>query len=333
VCRDFPGRTFTAAQAKDLCGVAQGVYIGTYISKGMLLGRKHRFEYADTAVATADAATDGADPVGSDDEEGTDDDDEPPNAWANSRLWTELRAATGKRQQRIRNVLVERFLHCVTFRAHRMHGRLPDEVELDDLISDGVFGLMDAIKKFQPERGVKFETYCGRRIDGAMLDGLRDMDWAPRLVRAAQSKLSTSIDRLRHELGREPVQAEVIGDIGLSGVAADRLLRDGRMIERGRLGTIVAGNDHRDVSLGDMLTAPGAQPDEAMEDTDFWQWATTGMPRREKVAVLMYHRDDVTMKEIGRALGVSESRVSQMLSNLNQVLKARLSEREREAAL
>ena len=96
-----------------------------------------------------------------------------------------------EKTERLRNILMENYLHLVRYNAERIHVKLPDEVELDDLMSAGIFGLMDAINAFDLERGVKFETYCAPRIRGAILDELRSMDWVPRLVRSRAHKLTT----------------------------------------------------------------------------------------------------------------------------------------------
>src|SRR3982751_4060624 len=109
----------------------------------------------------------------------------------------------------LRNILMENYLHLVRYNAERIHVKLPDEVELDDLMSAGIFGLMDAINAFDLDRGVKFETYCAPRIRGAILDELRSMDWVPRLVRSRAHKLDGASKQLEVELGRAPTSEEV----------------------------------------------------------------------------------------------------------------------------
>ena len=115
-----------------------------------------------------------------------------------------------------RNQLVERYLPLVKYNAERIWARLPDGVELDDLISAGVFGLMDAIDAFDLDRGVKFETYCVPRIRGAMLDELRTMDWVPRLVRSKATKLEEARKALEAELGRPPRPDEMAAKLGVT---------------------------------------------------------------------------------------------------------------------
>src|SRR5688572_14802119 len=115
-----------------------------------------------------------------------------------------------------RNLLVENYLPLVKYNGERIWARLPEGVELDDLVSAGIFGLMDAIEAFDLTRGVKFETYCVPRIRGAMLDELRTMDWVPRLVRSKASKLQEATKTLETRLGRHPTGAELAGHMGMN---------------------------------------------------------------------------------------------------------------------
>src|SRR6187397_2335497 len=114
-----------------------------------------------------------------------------------------------EKTERLRNILMENYLHLVRYNAERIHVKLPDEVELDDLMSAGIFGLMDAINAFDLDRGVKFESYCAPRIRGAILDELRSMDWVPRLVRHRTHKLEETVRALEVELGRRPNDDEI----------------------------------------------------------------------------------------------------------------------------
>src|SRR5436853_7742363 len=121
-------------------------------------------------------------------------------------VWLEYRKTAS---DEIRNFLIERYLDIVKYTAERMHMRLPSEVDVEDLMSAGLFGLMDAIDAFDLERGVKFETYCAPRIRGAILDELRSMDWVPRLVRSRAHKLDGASKQLETELGRAPTNDEI----------------------------------------------------------------------------------------------------------------------------
>src|SRR6187551_3854421 len=124
-----------------------------------------------------------------------------------AEVWKEFKLDTSNKA--LRNRLIEQYLPLVKYNGERIWSRLPDGVELDDLISAGVFGLMDAINAFDMSRGVKFETYCVPRIRGAMLDELRTMDWVPRLVRSKASKLGEATKQLEAKLGRHPTEIEL----------------------------------------------------------------------------------------------------------------------------
>src|SRR4029077_872318 len=129
-------------------------------------------------------------------------------------LWRKVK--TDLSNQELRNRLVEQYLPLVKYNGERIWARLPEGVELDDLVSAGVFGLMDAINAFDLTRGVKFETYCVPRIRGAMLDELRTMDWVPRLVRSKASKLNEGLKTLEAKLGRSPNENELAEHMGLN---------------------------------------------------------------------------------------------------------------------
>src|ERR1700742_4284002 len=131
-----------------------------------------------------------------------------------AELWTRFKADMNN--QDLRNRLVETYLPLVKYNGERIWSRLPEGVELDDLVSAGVFGLMDAIDAFDLGRGVKFETYCVPRIRGAMLDELRTMDWVPRLVRSKASKLGEATKQLETRLGRAPSEHELAEQLAIS---------------------------------------------------------------------------------------------------------------------
>ncbi|MEI7837977.1 MAG: sigma-70 family RNA polymerase sigma factor, partial [Planctomycetota bacterium] len=129
-----------------------------------------------------------------------------------------------------RNRLLENYLSIVKYTAERLYAKLPDEVELDDLISAGIFGLMDALNAFDPGRGVKFETYCAPRVRGAILDELRSMDWVPRLVRARAHRLGEARQALEASLGREPEETELAKKLQVSMREFHKLQRDARAV-------------------------------------------------------------------------------------------------------
>src|SRR5437763_7323780 len=138
-------------------------------------------------------------------------------------VWIEYKKG---KTEALRNILMENYLHLVRYNTERMHLTLPDEVELDDLMSAGIFGLMDAIAAFDLERGVKFETYCAPRIRGAILDELRSMDWVPRLVRSRAHKLASATKQLEVELGRSPTHDEIAKRLKVSMGEFEKMAKD-----------------------------------------------------------------------------------------------------------
>jgi RNA polymerase sigma factor for flagellar operon FliA len=141
-----------------------------------------------------------------------------------AQLWDAFKA--DQDNQELRNRLVEMYLPLVKYNGERIWSRLPEGVELDDLISAGVFGLMDAIDAFDLSRGVKFETYCVPRIRGAMLDELRTMDWVPRLVRSKASKLNEAIKTIETRLGRSPTEVELSEQLQISVPELEKMMLD-----------------------------------------------------------------------------------------------------------
>src|SRR3977135_4180523 len=141
-----------------------------------------------------------------------------------SEVWQEFKKDQSSKE--LRNLLIEKFLPLVRYNAERVWAKLPDGVDLNDLISAGVFGLMDAIEAFDLERGVKFETYCVPRIRGAMLDELRTMDWVPRLVRSEHSKLEEARKSLEAQHGRPPRPEEMAEKMGVTLEELDKMMGD-----------------------------------------------------------------------------------------------------------
>lgn len=232
----------------------------------------------------------------------------------------------------LRNRLVERYLPLVKYNAERIWARLPDGVELDDLISAGVFGLMDAIEAFDLNRGVKFETYCVPRIRGAMLDELRTMDWVPRLVRSKASKLEEARKTLEAELGRPPRPDELAVKLGISAEELDGLVGEATAVSLVSLNKKWYETDsYKDVREIDILEDKKAEdPTHRLQNRDLMRLVTRGLNRNERLIIILYYYEDMTMKEIGATLDLSESRVSQMHSSIVARLQQQLSKRRPE---
>jgi RNA polymerase sigma factor for flagellar operon FliA len=247
-----------------------------------------------------------------------------------AQVWEAFKA--DPENQDYRNRLVEQYLPLVKYNGERIWARLPEGVELDDLISAGVFGLMDAIDAFDMTRGVKFETYCVPRIRGAMLDELRTMDWVPRLVRSKASKLNEALKTLEAKLGRAPTEIELSQRMEISVEELEKM-----MVEANAVGLISLDkkwyetDSYKDVREIDILEdKKGEDPTRRIQKGDLMRLVTKGLNRNERLIIILYYYEELTMKEIGATLDLSESRVSQMHSSIVQRLQSQLERRRGE---
>lgn len=249
-----------------------------------------------------------------------------------AELWSQFKADP---IQEHRNRLVEAYLPLVRYHGERVWSRLPEGVELDDLISAGIFGLMDAIDAFDLSRGVKFETYCVPRIRGAMLDELRSMDWVPRLVRSKARKLADAIKTLEDQLGRHPTDKEMAECLQISIGELGKLQRDASAVNLISLSKKWYETDgSKDVSEIDILEDHKSEnPTERIQKIDLMRLVTKGLNRNERLILILYYYEELTMKEVGATLDLSESRVSQMHSSIVARLQSQLCKRRPEFAL
>ncbi|MDO4575379.1 MAG: FliA/WhiG family RNA polymerase sigma factor [Planctomycetia bacterium] len=253
-----------------------------------------------------------------------------PNPADIHQWWEEYKADSS--DQKKRNRLVEHYLPLVRYHAQRVWLRLPDGVELDDLVSAGVFGLMDAIDAFDLTRDVKFETYCAPRIRGAMLDELRNMDWVPRLVRTKAKKINEATKVLDDRLGRKPTDMEIAEYLGVSSDEFEKMSKEANTASVVSLNKKWCETDgSKEVSELDVLEDQrGEDPTSRLQKIDTMRLVTKGLKRNERLILLLYYYQDMTMKEIGATLDLSESRVSQIHSSIVQRLQGTLSERKPE---
>ncbi|HVZ94278.1 MAG TPA: FliA/WhiG family RNA polymerase sigma factor [Phycisphaerales bacterium] len=232
----------------------------------------------------------------------------------------------------LRNYLAEKYLHLVRYNAERIYTRLPDEVEIDDLLSVGQFGLMEAINAFDLTRGVKFETFCAPRIRGAILDELRSMDWVPRLVRQRSGKINQIRMNIEMTTGRTPTEGEITARLGTTDEETKKILRDGSAVNITSLNRRCFQSDgSREVREIDIVEDERQiNPLGEIQRRDLKDLMTKGLSRAERLIVILYYYEEMTMKEIGATLDLSESRVSQMHSSILARLKAQLQHRSRE---
>jgi len=243
------------------------------------------------------------------------------------QIWREYRANP---TEELRNFLIARHLDLVAYAAERLHKRLPSEVEINDLKSAGAFGLMDAVESFDPDRGVKFETFCTQRIRGAMFDELRSMDWVPRLVRSRTAKVDKVRKSIEMETGARPTEEEVAARLNVSGDEFEKLQKDSRPISMVSLTRKCFETDSsKDVREIDVVEDNRQEnPQQAVQKQDLQALITKGLSLAERLIVILYYYEEMTMKEIGATLDLSESRVSQMHSSILARLKAQMQHRE-----
>jgi RNA polymerase sigma factor FliA len=219
-----------------------------------------------------------------------------------------------------RDWLVVHYASLVKFVAGRLAAGLPKSVDTGDLVSAGVFGLMNAIDKFDPANGAKFETYAIPRIRGAILDGLRALDWVPRSVRSRSRSVQDAIALLEHQLGRTPTDEEISAELKISVEELEKWLAD---IAAGSVGPL----DH--VAMDNTAAEADAQiqPGRAMEEGELraaMRAEISRLPEREQAILILYYEDGLTLSEIGEALGVTESRISQIHAKAVLQLRSRL---------
>lgn len=215
-----------------------------------------------------------------------------------------------------RNRLAEHYLPLVERIALGLARRLPECVDVGDLISDGTFGLLGAIEGYRPSRGTVFSTYASWRIRGAMLDGIRDRDEVPRLVRDCERRLRAAREAAAQRVGGEPDEEDIAAESGCSGDDWAALVREGTPITRVSLDCcVMEGDNDRDVRQVDTLADRRQRdPAEVVEARMDAEAALRGMDRTERAAVWLYCGEGLTLREAGSAVGVGESRMSQVCS-------------------
>lgn len=231
-----------------------------------------------------------------------------------------------------RNLLMENYLYLVKYTADRIWAKLPDKVEQDDLVQAGIFGLMDAIDAFDPERGVKFETYCSPRVRGSILDELRSMDWVPRLVRARAHQLDRAMQTLEAQLGRIPTEKELASEMQLDKTEFHRLQRDANAIGLISLNNKFNDSDgDKDIREIDIIQDQKSKnPVTETQKRDLQNHLSKGLTRDEKLIIFLYYYEEMTMKEIGAILDLPELRISQMHSSIVARLKDKMDTQKKE---
>ena len=227
---------------------------------------------------------------------------------------------TAERDPAIREQLVLQYAPLVKYVAGRLAIMLPRVMDSDDVISSGVLGLIEAIDRYDPTTGVKFETYAIPRIRGAILDSLRALDWVPRSVRSRSRSVQDAIASLEHELGRTPTDDEIASALKITTAELEQWLAD---IAAGSVGPL----DHVAMDSAPSENTTELQPGHALEQQelrDAMRSEITRLPEREQAVLILYYEDGLTLAEIGEALGVTESRISQIHTKAVLQLRSRL---------
>ncbi len=249
-------------------------------------------------------------------------------------LWTLYRKEASKRGPKeparldeLRNSLIERHYPLVRYIAERLLQTLPKSIELDDLVSAGLFGLMDAIRGFDASRGIKFKTYCSTRIRGAILDQLRSQDWVPRLVRLKASRIERALQRLTAEFGREPTHAELARQLEMDNQDLVREIQEARAKTMFSLSEKWEDDDGAVEKVEVLEDRTAIDPVHEMNRRDLMAFITRALTHKERFIIEQYYQYGHTMREIGEMLALTESRVCQIHSNVMSRLKGLLGQR------
>lgn len=241
------------------------------------------------------------------------------NLW---ELWV------SKPSQEVKDELVVRYLPLVEQVAGRLKIGLPDFVQVDELVNSGIIGLIGAVEHFDPSRGFKFETYAVNRIRGSILDSLRDYDWMPRSIRTKARSLESALIKLEGELGRVPSDEEVADELELDMDAYFSLLEEVKVSSILSLDQPIASQDGEPISLVDMVEDEDSEDPtgqvEWQEAKDVAKRLISALSQQERLVIALYYYEELTLREIGTVLGISESRVSQIHSRIILTLKGKL---------
>jgi RNA polymerase sigma factor for flagellar operon FliA len=232
--------------------------------------------------------------------------------------------------ERARERLVVAYSPMVKFVAGRLGAGLPSHVEDADLISYGLVGLIGAIERFEPERGIKFETFAMTRIRGSIIDELRSLDWVPRSVRSRAREIEAAQTKLEHVLQRAPTETELAAKLNMTEEELQSALLEianSSVYALDELWTVSDSSGDQVSLLDTIADDSAADPQEALASTevkDLLTEAIGGLPEREQLVVALYYYENLTLREIGEVLGVTESRVSQLHTKAVMRLKSSL---------
>lgn len=242
------------------------------------------------------------------------------------KLWLEFKKT---RSTALRDKFIRQYMPLVKYVAGKVSVGLPASIEYDDLVGFGQFGLLDAINKYDPEKNVKFKTYAVTRIRGAIFDEMRQLDWVPRSVRQKSREIEDVIVELESRLGRPATDAEIAKEMDMSEEEFQQTVMKVSGTSVLSLNDVwYSGDDNDHMSIGDSIESPSSMnPDVHVEREEVRKviiQAINELPEKEKMVIVLYYHEDLTFKEIGQVLDVSESRISQLHTKANLRLRAKL---------
>ena len=243
-----------------------------------------------------------------------------------NKLWREFKKT---KSSALRDKFIRQYMPLVKYVAGKVSVGLPASIEYDDLVGFGQFGLLDAITKFDPDTGVKFKTYAVTRIRGAIFDEMRQLDWVPRSVRQKSKEIEDTIGDLESRLGRPATDAEVAKEMNMTEAEFQQTVMKVSGTSVLSLNDVwYSGDDNDHMSIGDSIESPSSlNPDVQVEREEIRKViieAINELPEKEKMVIVLYYHEDLTFKEIGQVLDVSESRISQLHTKANLRLRAKL---------
>ncbi|HEX5127015.1 MAG TPA: RNA polymerase sigma factor FliA [Rhodocyclaceae bacterium] len=224
-----------------------------------------------------------------------------------------------------KNQLITRYAPLVKRIAYHLMAKLPASVQVEDIIQNGMLGLLDAIGRYEEGLGAQFETYAVQRIRGAMLDGLRENDWLPRSLRREMRRIEAAIHTLEQQNGRQPTERELADTLGMTLADYQKMLQEARGYQLVYFEDF--GNDEDDDFLERHIVGESSDPMDLLEEKgmrDVLIHAIEDLPEREKMVMGLYYEEDLNLREIGEVLGVSESRVCQLHSQAIARLRSRI---------
>ena len=243
-----------------------------------------------------------------------------------NKLWREFKKT---KSSALRDKFIRQYMPLVKYVAGKVSTGMPDSVEFDDLVGFGQFGLLDAINKFDPDKNVKFKTYAVTRIRGAIFDELRELDWVPRSVRQKSREIEDTIVDLEAKLGRTATDSEIAKAMGMTESEYQSTIMKVSGTSVLSLNDVwYSGDDNDHMSIGDNIESPSSlNPDVIVEREEIRKviiQAINELPKNEKMVIVLYYNEDLTFREIGQVLNVSESRISQLHTKANMRLRAKL---------